>query len=123
MILSMMMIHGKLRLIHTYLREVGRSPHFNCCYFQGFNTSNTKLSIVVRTSDGSHVPAEGITTSDLKVATAGTNAEALEKGVTTYDPTSTTTGAEVAEQPSGGRAERPRRSAKPTAHSTDFVYF
>ena len=74
-------------------------------------------------NDGSHVPAEGITTSDLKAATAGTNAEALEKGVTTYDPTSTTAGAEAAEQPSGGRAECPRRSAKPTARSTDFVYF
>ena len=74
-------------------------------------------------NDGSHVPAEGITTSGLKAATAGTNAEALEKGVTTFDLTSTTAGAEATEQSSEGRAERPRRSAKPTARPTDFVYF
>ena len=66
---------------------------------------------------------EGITTSGLQAATAGTNAEALEKRVTTYDQTSTTAGAGATEQSSEGRAERPRRSAKLTARPTDFVYF
>ena len=66
---------------------------------------------------------EGITTSGLQAAMAGTNAEALEKGVTTCDQTSTTAGSGATEQSSEGRVERPRRLAKPTARPTDFVYF
>ena len=62
-------------------------------------------------------------TNGLQAALAGTNAEALEKGVTTCDQTTTTSGPGATKQSSEGRAERPRRLAIPTARPTDFVYF
>ena len=90
----------------------------------GLPPDSSELSFLEsKENDGSHVPVEGITTSGLQAETTGTNAEALEKGVTTYDRTSTTARAEATEQSSEGRADRPRRSAKPTTRPTDFVYF
>ena len=74
-------------------------------------------------NDGPHVPAAGITTNDSKATAAEIDAEATAEGITTLDSTVTTAGAKADESAPRGRAVRPRRSAKPTTLSTDFVYF
>ena len=69
--------------------------------------------------DGPLVPATGVTTTVSKATVAGSNAEAVEEGLTT---------SEVAETPAsksspGGRAGRPRRSTKSTTRPTEFAYY
>ena len=73
--------------------------------------------------DGPHVPAAEITTNDLKTTVAGINTEAAAEGITTPESPVIAAGAKADESLSRGRAVRTRRSTKPTALSTDFVYF
>ena len=67
--------------------------------------------------------AAGIMTNDSKATAAGIDVEAAAVGITSLDSTVTTVGVKADESAPRGRAVRPRRSAKPTTLSTDFVYF
>ena len=74
-------------------------------------------------SDGSHALAEGLTANNQTATSAETEALTPAEGLTTNESMATTAGAKEDEEALRGRTERPRRSAKPTTSSTDFVYY
>ena len=74
-------------------------------------------------NDGSHTLAKGLTANSQTATSAETEALTPAEGLTTNESMATTAGAKEEEEALRGRTERPRRSAKPTTSSTDFVYY
>ena len=73
-----------------------------------------------REDDGSR---EGATADDLTTIPAGPDTVDEGEGATADDPTTIPAGPDTVDEGERGRTERPRRSAKPTTRTTEFVYF